>query len=377
MINRCQGYAANNEIKVCLLIAQLQSGGAARATLSLGGLLVGSGYQVQILVTREGVSFPYDKRIEVDAVFKSYEIKPALLNRFFRRPLYVFRLLKYAFEKRPEWLVSVMWGMSLRTLILAWIVGAKAIVLEHTTINAERGLNSFFARRILYPFFKRVVVLSHQDYRLYQRSLSNITVIPNSISPDLFFPSLIEQSNGPTLFAVADLSRPFIKGLDYLLDIFDLIKQEFPGVKLRIACASMDKFEEANSSVGLRLSAPSVETLGFLSEPALAREYRSAWAVLATSRYEGFSLVLAEAMACGAAVVSFDCEFGPKEIVEDCKTGFLVPTGDIHTFAERISDLFCDKSLRLRIGEEAKESARRFHPSNISIYWEKIFTDEG
>ena len=53
-----------------------------------------------------------------------------------------------------------------------------------------------------------------------------------------------------------------------------------------------------------------------------------------TSNYEGFGMVLVEAMACGVPAVAFDCKCGPKDIIKDGENGLLVRNGDIQALAD-------------------------------------------
>lgn len=362
---------------ISFVIAQLSSGGAARATISLAEILVSAGYRVQIISTRAEISYSCSKRIDVIPIFQPMEIKESLINKILRRPIYLFRLLKIFRSTQPQWIVSVMWGMSLRVLIAAALVGAKSIAIEHTTIKAERSLVSFISRRFLYRFFSRVVVLTREDGRIYGRYLRNVSVIPNSISPVFFSWGHYAKSPASSIFVVTDLSRPWVKGLDYLLSVFDLVKVKVPDTRLRIACAGLQQLDEVNRMLGLRLSDPSIEMLGFLTEDALALEYRNAGAVLVTSRFEGFSLVLVEAMANGAPVISFDCDFGPREIIENGKTGFLVALGDIDSMASIALTLLTDCGLRAQISDQARASASKFHPSAVGIQWKALLGNEG
>ena len=74
-----------------------------------------------------------------------------------------------------------------------------------------------------------------------------------------------------------------------------------------------------------------------------------------TSRFEGFPLVLIEAMQCGLPCIAFDCPQGPREIIEDGKNGFLIPYDDDALFIEKLTFLienparvlFCRKIMNL------------------------------
>ena len=74
-----------------------------------------------------------------------------------------------------------------------------------------------------------------------------------------------------------------------------------------------------------------VDFPGFVDNPYAFMAQASLFVL--SSRREGLSTVLIEAMACGCPVVSTDCSYGPREILEDGKRGPLVPVGDAEALA--------------------------------------------
>lgn len=94
---------------------------------------------------------------------------------------------------------------------------------------------------------------------------------------------------------------------------------------------------------------------------------------LLTSVFEPFGLVLVEAMSCGLPVVAFDCPYGPKSIIEDGKTGFLIPNRDISYYADKVCELIDSYELRKKMGEAAILSSQRYSFDRIMPLWKNLF----
>ena len=103
------------------------------------------------------------------------------------------------------------------------------------------------------------------------------------------------------------------------------------------------------------------------------KEYQDSAFYVMSSRYEGWGLVLVEAMSCGLPCVSFDCPYGPSDIIRDGEDGFLVENGNIQQLAEKMELLINNKELRERLGVRARLNASRFTSDNIMPQWTKLF----
>ena len=92
-----------------------------------------------------------------------------------------------------------------------------------------------------------------------------------------------------------------------------------------------------------------------------------------TSRYEGLPMVLLEAQACGLPIISYDCKCGPKDIINDGIDGYIIPMGDRQLFADKLLELIKDQELRLRMGNAAVVSSKRFDEERIMRLWTSLF----
>lgn len=93
------------------------------------------------------------------------------------------------------------------------------------------------------------------------------------------------------------------------------------------------------------------------------------------SRFEGFGLVIIEAMSCGLPVVSFDCENGPRNIITNGRDGYLIQPFDVDAYAEKLIQLIHDKELRMQIGAAAYESSKHYAIEGIARLWKQLFDD--
>ncbi|MCX4173464.1 MULTISPECIES: glycosyltransferase [Paraburkholderia] len=108
----------------------------------------------------------------------------------------------------------------------------------------------------------------------------------------------------------------------------------------------------------------SVHFLGFCANPP--PYIRQAKLLVLSSRYEGFGMVLGEAMALGTPVLSADCPTGPRDLLEGGKAGLLVPPGDVDAMAHAIERLLKDTELRQSLVQAALRKVETFTPASAN-----------
>lgn len=147
----------------------------------------------------------------------------------------------------------------------------------------------------------------------------------------------------------------YIKHKDWTLDIFGKGNQEF-------------QLKELIEKNGLS----DVVRLNPVTKNVYAEYSKSSIFVL-PSRYEGFGLVLVEAMTCGLPCVSFDCPYGPVGIIKDKEDGLLVENGNIGALADAICWMIEHDEECKEMGRKARENVKRFSPEVVMAQWNEFF----
>ena len=108
-------------------------------------------------------------------------------------------------------------------------------------------------------------------------------------------------------------------------------------------------------------------------EPDIASRFVESSIFVMSSRFEGFGLVLIEAMECGLPVVAFDCKSGPAEIISHGTDGLLVGESDVNGLAEAIGRLMDDPHLRASVGLNAVRKAYCYAADDIMNKWKELY----
>jgi N-acetylgalactosamine-N,N'-diacetylbacillosaminyl-diphospho-undecaprenol 4-alpha-N-acetylgalactosaminyltransferase len=113
-----------------------------------------------------------------------------------------------------------------------------------------------------------------------------------------------------------------------------------------------------------------ISFLGFQQNPF--NYFANARFFVLASEFEGFPMVLIEALACGTPVVSYDCPTGPSEIVHHQKNGLVVENGNINALSEAISRMHEDKALYKTCKENTRKSVAHLSFENIKDQWRQL-----
>ncbi len=160
------------------------------------------------------------------------------------------------------------------------------------------------------------------------------------------------------------------KGYDLLINAWRFVHQKHPEWSLDIYGSGKDKDALLKSLIKYK-----IEKSVFIHEPIsdVYNKYMESSFYVMSSRYEGFGLVLAEAMSCGIPCVSFNCPHGPSEIIKNGEDGILVEAMNIEMLANKICFMIENEDIRKQMSIKARENVKRFLAENIMPKWVELF----
>lgn len=215
--------------------------------------------------------------------------------------------------------------------------------------------------------FDKFVVLTNED-RGYWGDLPNIEVIPNAA---MHVSDAYSDVMNKRVIAVGRLD--YQKGFDRLIQAWELVQHtgKFTGWKLDIF--GQGEWQEMLQQM---IDKAELQNTVCLNRPTkqIGEEYVKSDMLVMSSNYEGFPMVMIEAMACGLPVVSFDYKCGPKDIIQTGINGLLVPNGDIQALADAMMEVMADEAYRKMLSLNARKVVDTYSEQAVMAQWIRLFT---
>lgn len=216
--------------------------------------------------------------------------------------------------------------------------------------------------------FDRFVVLTRED-RGYWGALNNIEVIPNAAMP---LTDKCSDVSHKRIIAVGRLD--YQKGFDRLIQAWEIVQKDAKCRNWQLDIFGQgewrDMLQRMIEKAGLDQSAhihPPTSQIG--------NEYADSSLLVMSSNYEGFPMVMIEAMACGLPVVSFDYKCGPRDIIDNGINGLLVSNGDIEGLAYAIIEVISDNAYRKLLSANAKRIVETYSEEAVMAKWIALFSN--
>lgn len=375
-------------MKIIYLYPSLTTlGGADRMIIQKANYLADRlGYEVYIITDSQGDS-PYIYALSDNVHHIDTRIN---FNRQYRYP-FIIRILYYWYmagkykkavsklldEIRPDIVVSTLGRES--DFITQLKDGSRKIGEAHTTRVNLRNVQGLLHRGVMHKVVGRrlkkniektiseldaFVVLNKYEKEAWQ-DIKPAIVIPNSLP---FSPAVPGALTARRAICVGRLE--WEKGIDRLIDVWK-------NVHAGHTDWTLDIYGEGTLQEWLQKEITSQNSDTYIhlkgSCPDIMSEYLNSSILILTSRYEGFPMVLLEAMACGIPCIAYNCPFGPQSIITDGQNGFLIDEGDKDKMVDRINYLIENEDQRREMGRNAQKSVRKYAQDNIMKKWDDLF----
>lgn len=348
---------------VAFVLPGLRAGGSEHIVSLLCNHFSRSGWTVTLFAFEEAGTAPYyphDRAVSVVQLGQPASALPALAVR--RR---IVALRSALADARPDLVVSFLTRTNVISVLAARPLGIPVIVSERNNPVQQRpGLVWRALRRHAYARAHGLITMTHGAMSLFPAVMRKRQwVIPNPT----YAPVEVDRDRACACHVVAVGRLVPQKGFDMLLDAFARVADRVPDWSLLIWGEGPERkrLEAQRDALGLH---------DRVAMPGVTREH-GAWLhdadiFVLSSRFEGWGIVVGEAMAAGVPTISFDCRFGPGEMITDGASGLLVPDGDVPALGEAIAALCADPALRRRLSDGARIAAQRFRIDKVLLQWE-------
>lgn len=230
----------------------------------------------------------------------------------------------------------------------------------------KRLFAKYWSSNLLHHLQKldKLVVLTDKDRESWVE-LNNVVTIPDPLS---LSPTTISPLTEKRVVTIARYSHE--KGIDLLLKAWSIVEKKISDWRLDVyGDGERASYEQQIDE--LKINRKCCKLHGRTDD--VEKEYCNSSIFVLSSRFEGFGMVLTEAMVCGLPVVSFDCPWGPRSIITDGEDGILVENGNIDLLASSLSRLMNDESLRQSMSKAGLKNVHRFNIEQIADQWRNMF----
>ncbi len=350
-------------------------GGYEKAVITTANLFAEKGHPVTLLILDHTADtwYPVHKDVKIVHQPVTFGITPK--GNTISRKIWLWRdiqkLKRILKTLRPAYLIcseytfavaAVLGGARRFTRVCSW---------EHHHFAAQQ-LNGFWKLlfRYAYKRLDAVVTLNKDEQQYYWPYSKRPFVIPNFVSPPSAMHIATKKDPGFTLLSVTRFNH--IKGIDLLMAAAKIILPQNPQLKWKVIGYGeqkdvfLDFIKKENLSAQL-IYKPADKT-------DITEDYRDASLFVMTSRNECFPLVLLEAMSNGLPCIAFDCDTGPRHIIQQNKSGLLVKKENIQELAAAVSILISDLERREEMSRNALVQAGNFSPDRIYGIWKQLFS---
>lgn len=279
---------------------------------------------------------------------------------------------KYAKTYRPDVIIGIMETCSLVSKLATIGLGIPIIMTEHNAF--ERPKNTPLTKwQIITKFYINklyccVTILTEADKEFIGLRLKNTVVMPN---PLFLTPIIKSPVKDKIVLAAGRIDDWHCKGFDILLKAWGTIAKQYPDWTLEIAGDGGKVDLELLQKIVRKSEVENqVKFLGY--QKNIVDRYKQSAIFVLSSRYEGFGLVLIEAMSQGCACVACDFKGRQREIIRNDSEGLVCVPNDVDALALAIKKMIDDDMYRQKVQKAAIERSKYYAMDKTIRRWEKL-----
>ena len=379
----------NDSIKIVFCTPAIYSAGGVERVVAVKANYFAErlGYDVSIIVTEGKGSdafFPVSNQVRIINYELNFEelwqlpFWKKVIAYIRKQRLFKKKLEADLMQLRPDFVISTLRReINFINQIKDGSIKIGELHVNRANYRTFDGRNSNWVKRLFSRFWSRSLLchLKQLDRMvvLTDSALSDWPELDNVVKIPDPLPFKIESNSELSAKRVVSIGRyAYDKGNDLLLRAWAIIEKQAPDWTLDVY-GNGDRASYQQQLVELGIDQQRCHLLGPTTD--VKKAYLSSSLFVLPSRFEGFGLVLIEAMACGVPVIAFDCENGPRSIINHGASGFLIPPFDVEAMADKILLLMRDDSLRKAMGFKAQKKACLYDIDTVGKLWKQLFDE--
>lgn len=350
--------------KIALIGYRLSGGGSDKVMANLSIFFERHGFEIDIIIVLDEVSFPYSGKLVNLGLLKNQS------NGFFNKAKRLLALQKYLEENKFDFIIDFRFRTKvIQELILArFIYNTKTIFTVHSFLIDHYMPNNSWLTKLMYNHCYANVAITNEMKTLIEtrHQLKNVVTIPNPI----YLEEILEKEKKiikidfDFIIAVGQYENE-IKQFDKLISSY--AKSDLPKKHIHLIVVGNGNGMKLKKAAFDNQVDSFVHLSGYKNN-AFTYINKARFLVL-SSINEGFPNVILESLACKTPVISFDCDFGPRDIITNFENGVLVENQNWEKLSEAMNLFVSNEGLYQNCKNNTFKSIQPFLLEKIGQQW--------